>query len=254
MKTMAILTVYKPIGWTPLQCIDQLRELYVEYKNSPITYAGRLDPMAEGLLLLLTDEDRYKKDEHQKLDKSYEATILLGIETDSLDTLGIPMKNTKNVCQIETDRIMPLLEGTHELPFPNYSSYKVQGKPLHWWTQNNRINEIEIPIQNMQVLEVNNIRIQEVTASELLDQITSTIKKVSGNFRQEQIINSWQQRLNEPHTFTTISLTLSVTSGTYIRSLADMLGKQLGTGACLLSLKRTTVGAYGLKHAHSLVD
>lgn len=241
---MAILTVYKPIGWTPLQCINQLRKLYVEYKNSPITYAGRLDPMAEGLLLLLTDEDRYKKDEHQKLDKTYEATILLGIETDSLDTLGIPMKDTKNVCQMETDRMVPLLEGTHELPFPNYSSYKVQGKPLHWWTQNNRINEIEIPIQNMKVFELNNICIQEVAANKLLDQITDTIKIVSGDFRQKQIIEAWEQILDEPHTFTTISLTLSVTSGTYIRSLADLLGEHLGTGACLLSLKRTRIGDY----------
>lgn len=251
---MAILTVYKPVGWTPLQCIDTLREFFIEYENSPITYAGRLDPMAEGVLLLLTDEDRYQKDEHQKLNKTYEATILLGIQTDSLDTLGLPTKKTKNMAHIKTDEIKQLLEGRHELPFPNYSSYKVQGKPLHWWTQNNRINEIKIPIQNMNVLDVNNIRIQEISNSTLINQITNTIKNVSGDFRQQEIMNAWEQLLDEPQSFTTISLTLSVTSGTYIRSLADLLGKHLGTGACLLSLKRTLVGTYSTKHAHSLVD
>jgi tRNA pseudouridine55 synthase len=251
---MAILNVYKPIGWTPLQCIDQLRELYVEYKNSPITYAGRLDPMAEGLLLLLTDEDRYQKDEHQKLNKTYEATILLGINTDSLDTLGLPTKTTKNIAHIETVEIKQLLEGTHELPFPNYSSYKVQGKPLHWWTQNTRINEIEIPIQNMKVLEVNNIRIQEAMSNELFDQITETIKIVKGDFRQQEIIEAWEQLLDEPYTFTTISLTLSVTSGTYIRSLANFLGKELGTGACLLSLKRTSVGKHTIENSRQIID
>lgn len=250
---MAVVIIYKPIGWTPLQCIDQLREINVEYKNSPITYAGRLDPMAEGLLLLLTDEDRYKKDEYQKLNKIYEAIILLGVKTDSLDALGIPTKGSENVNQIETKNIKDILEGTHKLPFPNYSSYKVQGKPLHWWTQNNRIHEIEIPIQNMNVLKVNNISTQEIAPSKLLDQITKSIKNVSGDFRQQEIIKAWEQLLDEQQTFSTISLTLSVTSGTYIRSLADLLGKHLGTDACLLTLKRTQIYHFKVKDSLSLI-
>ncbi|MDG1949992.1 MAG: hypothetical protein P8J32_04200 [bacterium] len=241
---MAILNVYKPIGWTPLQCIDRIRNILPEYKNSPITYAGRLDPMAEGVLVLLTDEDRYHKDEHQKLNKVYTATILLGIETDSLDTLGIPSKNSSNIEVFEDNKVKYLFLGTHELPFPNYSSYKVQGKPLHWWTQNNRINEITVPIKKMEVLAVNNISVQDTQSKELLDHITANIKHVTGEFRQDEILQAWSQTLEHPQTLTTISLTLSVTSGTYIRSLAHELGKHLNTNACLLSLKRTVVGTH----------
>lgn len=251
---MAILSVYKPIGWTPLQCIDQLRILRDEYKNSPVTYAGRLDPMAEGLLLLLTDEDRYQKDTYQKLGKTYEATILLGVETDSLDTLGIPQKITPIDGDIKPDQITQILKGSHQLPFPNYSSYKVQGKPLHWWTQHKRLDEIEIPIKNMRVLDLNTIRIQDLTSTELLEQITHNIDFVKGDFRQKEISESWKQLLQKPQPFTTVSLTLSVSSGTYIRSLAHMLGKQLGSNGCLLSLKRTHVGNFNLSNTQTLIQ
>ena len=51
-----IIPYYKPLGLTPLQAIHKLTTERPELKQFPITYAGRLDPMAEGLLLLLVGD------------------------------------------------------------------------------------------------------------------------------------------------------------------------------------------------------
>ena len=63
-------------GWeTPLQCLEFFRLKYKEYKNIPMTYAGRLDPMASGVLVILVGEECKKKEKYLKLDKEYEEII-----------------------------------------------------------------------------------------------------------------------------------------------------------------------------------
>mgnify|MGYP000153282325 CR=1 FL=1 len=85
-----ILNIYKPVGLSPLDIINILKDKSPEYQDVPITYAGRLDPMAEGVLLLLAGDEVHKNEEYQKLDKEYEAEILIGFNTDTYDVLGIP--------------------------------------------------------------------------------------------------------------------------------------------------------------------
>ena len=48
---------YKNIGETPLECLERIRLEYGKPKDIPMTYAGRLDPMAEGLLIILVGDD-----------------------------------------------------------------------------------------------------------------------------------------------------------------------------------------------------
>ena len=83
-----VLNIYKPVGISPLDAIKLLQEKFPEYKDVSITYAGRLDPMAEGVLILLTGKEVHKVKEYMKLDKEYEAEILFGFETDTYDILG----------------------------------------------------------------------------------------------------------------------------------------------------------------------
>ena len=64
--------------------LERFRMNNPEHQESKITYAGRLDPMAEGLLILLTDDDVHKKEEFIGLDKIYEVDFVLGVSTDSL--------------------------------------------------------------------------------------------------------------------------------------------------------------------------
>ena len=84
-----VVNVYKPISPTPLQVVEKFREKHPEYAESKISYAGRLDPLAEGVLLLLIDKENKKREKYQKLDKEYEFEVLFGAATDTYDLLGI---------------------------------------------------------------------------------------------------------------------------------------------------------------------
>ena len=84
-----MLNVYKNIGETPLECLNRLRGQYPEYKDVPLSYAGRLDPMAEGVLLVLVGEENKKREKYLSLDKEYTTDILFGFATDTYDVLGL---------------------------------------------------------------------------------------------------------------------------------------------------------------------
>jgi tRNA pseudouridine55 synthase len=85
-----IFNINKPAGMTPLEALESLRASRPELAGAPMTYAGRLDPLACGVLVVLTGEDVHSKEQFLGLDKQYEAEILFGFETDSYDILGIP--------------------------------------------------------------------------------------------------------------------------------------------------------------------
>ncbi|MFH1405418.1 MAG: hypothetical protein ABIH21_04995 [Patescibacteria group bacterium] len=245
---MAIINLYKPLGWTPLRAMEQLRVVHPELKDSKMVYAGRLDPMAEGVLVVLTDEDRF---DHQKLldaEKEYEATFLFGYQTDTYDVLGIASKGSGEQGELRgLKESLGELRGIHKFPFPAYSAYRVKGKPLHWWAQMGRLDEIQIPIKEMEVLGVSNVRIEKRNSDDVLEDILRRIKFVHGEFRQDKILKQWPQVLEKEQELTTVSLTLEVRSGTYIRSLAHELGQKLGCGGVLLGLKRTSVGDYKIE-------
>ncbi|MEY2671815.1 MAG: tRNA pseudouridine synthase tRNA pseudouridine55 synthase, partial [Candidatus Parcubacteria bacterium] len=58
--------------------MEKARFDHPEWKNLPMTYAGRLDPVAEGLLLVLVGDDCKEKDKYLDLNKEYELSILFG--------------------------------------------------------------------------------------------------------------------------------------------------------------------------------
>ena len=58
-----MLVVNKPIGWTSNQLIDYIKNNFNEFRNSKISYAGRLDPMAHGLMILLIDDECKRQNE-----------------------------------------------------------------------------------------------------------------------------------------------------------------------------------------------
>jgi tRNA pseudouridine55 synthase len=90
-----MITVYKNLGETPLQCLERYRlEAGIE-AGVPMTYAGRLDPMAEGDMIILVGEECKGKDKFLPLRKEYEMEVLLGVETDTYDLLGIFQKENE---------------------------------------------------------------------------------------------------------------------------------------------------------------
>lgn len=247
---MPVIPLYKPLGWTPLQMLDLLRERRPDLRGKPMTYAGRLDPMAEGLLLVLVADERFKKPEFIKLDKVYLAEILFGIETDTYDVLGITqnIKTTGNLDAEIVKKALKNLVGVCQLPFPSYSSYEIKGVPLHYWARMGRLDEIEIPKKDMVVRSVEVIKSCLYDAQNLRREICEMIEKVHGAFRQNEAMENWTSKFEKVSgEFLAVQVRLHVDSGTYIRAIAHYIGQELGVGGCLFHLKREKVGEYSIE-------
>lgn len=246
-----IYTAYKPAGYTPLQALDILRAEANIAKSIPLTYAGRLDPMAEGLLIVLAGEAVHKKDEFLKLDKTYAVTALLGVETDSFDLLGMPRQIIPHLTspilgEEHIQRVLQSYIGEVTLPLPLYSSPPVDGKPLFQHAQENSLRAQNTPTRTTAIYSCVLDKLETAQSDALLTYLGTTSSSVHGDFRQADILNAWKTLLAGQTTFQTITCTVRCSSGTYMRSLVQDLGIQLNTGACIYKLTRTHVGHFKL--------
>ncbi|MEX1026955.1 MAG: hypothetical protein WD049_02955 [Candidatus Paceibacterota bacterium] len=250
---MAIYEVYKKLGETPLEALERARREYGESADAPMTYAGRLDPVAEGLLLVLSGEDVHRKPECAGLDKTYTLDVLWGIETDTYDLLGIPQKGTETVdpLESESDRSLEYEKwiGEFEQEYPPYSAQPVHGKPLWRWAREKRLSEITMPTKQVVISSIKHAGDREITIDELLETVRHRCSIVSGDFRQAEIGKAWEQ-LHDPSAehfrkvFSVTRFEVSCSSGTYMRSLAHEMGKSLGPGACAYWIYRDRIGKY----------
>lgn len=255
--TDKIFNIYKPIGISPLDAIKALKEKYPKLKDEKMTYAGRLDPLAEGVLLILAGNAVREKEKYLKLDKEYEAEMLFGFNTDTYDILGL----SGNTCQLtpisrlNLDIGVKKLEGEISLPLPPYSSYKIKGKPLFQWAREGKLNEIEIPMRQTKIHSAELLSLYEISGQKLLEKIEQKINLIKGDFRQKEILKQWKKMLPQNSdrlgtvTFWVAKIKIACSSGTYIRSIAHHLGKELKTEAVLLSLTRTKVGEFDIKNS-----
>ncbi len=251
-----VVLVDKPEGMTPLQALNKFKEKFPEYQDLRMTYAGRLDPMASGLLLFLSGSAILKKEEYLSLPKKYAAQILLDFETDSFDILGLITKsNTKRekVGSSDIEDALKVLGTQPELVLPPYSSPPVEGTPLHILAREGLIDIDSAPKRQMQfdVIEVGEI--QSITNTDLLHSIESRVSKVDGDFRQEETVTRWKEVLSEAAEYQVVNMTIECQGGAYIRSLAYALGELLKTSAILYSLRRDKVGDFDLDQAIKLV-
>jgi tRNA U55 pseudouridine synthase TruB len=83
------LNIYKKLGETPLEALERTRTEHSIAADVPMTYAGRLDPLVEGQMIILIGEECKNKDAYTKLGKTYEFEILSGVSTDTYDLLGL---------------------------------------------------------------------------------------------------------------------------------------------------------------------
>lgn len=244
-----VFNIYKPLGYTPLEAIERFRELNPEYKDVKMSYAGRLDPLAEGVLIIVAGEKLKEQESYMKLDKEYVAKILLGFSTDTYDLLG--MSKAHNLPEINKKELLDIIaghKGKQNLPFPPFSSYRIKGKPLFWWARNNKLDEVEIPRTNTEIYSIELNNIDTVSKEELKKIAIDKVDLVKGDFRQEDIKSAWVKNLSrtEHKEFPVLELTINCSSGTYIRTLANELGIQLGSGGVLLHLLRTKVEGYSI--------
>ena len=85
----SVIILDKKIGETPLECLERFRRDHLEYQSVKMTYAGRLDPMASGVLVVLAGDMVHRKEEFLGMEKMYEAVIVVGLGTDTFDGLGV---------------------------------------------------------------------------------------------------------------------------------------------------------------------
>ncbi len=251
-----ILNLYKVAGETPLERIQRFKGEYPEFETSKLSYAGRLDPMAEGVLLVLAGEENKNREKYLQFSKEYTFDALFGVRTDTYDVLG------KVVEEPAVDYDWAKLQETiaHYLMdfkgkiiqhYPPYSSKPVGGKPLFEWAKNGQLSEIEIPSKEIEVFNIVPLYTYEAAAPELSAYIFDMISRVRGDFRQRAIIRSWIEffERNERAKFNILRLKISCSSGTYVRGIVNALGKKVGVPALALKIVRTRIGNYKMEDA-----
>jgi tRNA pseudouridine55 synthase len=287
-ETSSPLIVWKNSGETLDQLLDRVR---LEYNLTPVlswkgegvapvrlTYAGRLDPLASGIMIILAGDAVHDKDKYNKLDKRYRTTVVLGFETDTYDVIGVVQNLTPTLSKgegatpenLELGSPFPLERGlggevllkqiikaqigTHIQTYPPYSSKNINGVPLWKLARDGNLPEV-LPSREVVVYDAQ-LTLQEpsprsgegdtrsVSGEDLLKKITNIVSRVTGDFRQAEILDSWKHSIVSRETYTIIEIDYHVGSGTYIRGLVHELGQQLGTGAVLIGLERYQVGEY----------
>ncbi len=180
-----------------------------------VGHSGTLDPAAAGLLVLCVGSATRLTQYLVGCDKVYRAEISFGITTTTADAEG-ELTTQQDAAQITAERVaeaLAALTGPLEITVPAYSAVSQDGTRLYQLAR--RGEAFELPTRRV-----------EVRRWELLE------------FREGQ----------HPKALTEVECS----KGTYVRSLAEMLGERLGTGAYLSFLVRTQVGPHRLEDGHSL--
>lgn len=204
-----MLLIDKPAGLTSHDVVQALRR---KLGVRRIGHTGTLDPMAEGLLILLVGEATKHQQAFQAHAKVYEAALELGTQTDTGDRTGHPIR-TADVPALDPAQVagvLASLQGPLAQVPPAYSAVKVRGRPAYWWTRHRK------PV----TLAARTIRISAIS-----------LLGCEG---------------------TRIAFRIQCSAGTYVRSLAEVIAERLGTVGCLASLTRLRIGAWGLEQAKPL--
>ncbi len=252
-----IVAVYKPIGITSHQVAIRL----AEKSGTVVTHTGSLDPMAEGVLVLLIGPEAKKRQvELQAVDKEYEFDLLFGFSTDSYDALGLVAKatvyETENFPEQTLNDLVARLTGKREQELPPFSSIVIRGKPLFWWAREGRLNEVGLPVREIKIDKAELMRLSLITKPDLETLILKNIGLIAGDFRQDRIKEGWRAALSRHpnNRFSGATIRMSVSSATHVRSLENEIGKTLGIPAFALRILRMRNGRFGLSDCKPLSD
>ena len=243
-----VLNVYKNLCETPRERLDRLRQEKPEYQHEVLSYAGRLDPMAEGVLLVLVGSANTKREAYLDMSKEYVLDVLFGFATDTYDILGRVMESgdpapvTKKIIR----ESLREFRGTLDQEYPPYSSKAVDGKSLFEWARSNMLSNIVIPHKTVHIYDIELTTLYKLNEKTLLTYIEQNVEKVNGDFRQEEIMRLWHRNLRREgdRDFTCATIKISCSSGAYARSIAHGLGQNIGIPALALHILRTKVGEY----------
>lgn len=256
MEHPRYFTVEKAVGETPLVALERARKERGIPKDIPLAYAGRIDPMASGKLLILAGDECKVQERYHSLDKEYMVEVLFGICSDTGDVLGlVEACSGKAVDEASLRSTLRKLTGSITLPYPHFSSKTVKGKPLHMWTLEGRLGEIEVPEKTSTIYTLSFRGLRTIGRDELLGNVrrkletippvTDPKKALGEDFRREKVRTTWNTvEQVGPAEYAVLSFTCIASSGTYMRSLAERIAGELGTCGVALSIHRTRIGRY----------
>lgn len=204
-----LLLVHKPPGVTSHDVVQVVRRKLAIRR---IGHTGTLDPIAEGLLILLVGRATQFQRAFQAHEKTYQAILRLGTQTDTADADGTPTR-TAPIPVLERDHVAQVLASFRgplsQIP-PAYSAVKVKGRPAYWWARR----------QKAVTLAPRVVHLAEMTVVALTPE--------------------------------TITFRVRCSAGTYVRTLAESIAERLGTVGHLAHLVRLRIGDWSLDDAKPL--
>lgn len=254
-----ILPIWQPVGYSTHIISKKVAQKF-DMKTS---HTGTLDPMAEGVIVVLLGEERFKKKEYAKWLKRYEFDIAFGISTDTYDGLGL-ITDTLNLATLDIQKerlenIIQDFEGLYIQEVPPYSAIKREGKPLHWYARRGLIDEIEVPKRTGQIHEIKLKELKKIFIPDLIENLLDKIKKVSGDLRQEIILDQWKSFTFEEGNISSeyifqATIEVQITKGLYIRSLSQDICRELSVPGFVARLVRTKNGSYDKTNSRMLIE
>ncbi|MBI3011337.1 MAG: tRNA pseudouridine(55) synthase TruB [Candidatus Omnitrophica bacterium] len=204
-----LLLINKPPGVTSHDVVQVVRR---KLGVQRVGHTGTLDPMAQGLLILLVGRATKDQQRLQAHEKTYEAVLRLGTQTDTGDAMGKPIRTAPvpPLDQNRITRVLASLKGPLAQRPPSYSAVKVKGRPAHWWAR--RHQPVTLPERL--------VHLSEVTLLQCTPE--------------------------------TLTFRVHCSAGTYVRALAESIAEQLGTLGHLTSLVRLRVGDWRIEDARPL--
>ena len=202
-KEDSVFVLDKPPGMTSQQAVTWIKKTLNLKKGG---HTGTLDPLATGVLIILTGKATKLAQRFSHFEKEYIATLELGKTSDTYDIDG-QIIATASVPYISMDKIretiQPFIGDIIQTP-PPYSAKKVKGKRLYWYARRN------------------------ITVKPKPHPVTIHAIEVA--------------KLDLPF----VEMSVVCSTGTYIRSLIQDIGILLGCGAIMTSLRRTKIGPFKL--------
>jgi tRNA pseudouridine55 synthase len=206
-----VLIIDKPAGLTSHDVVNRVRRLL---QQPSVGHLGTLDPLATGVLPLVTGNLTRLAQFYTSSEKTYEGVIRFGFATDTYDSDGEPSGPAQTI-HVSLEQIVELgkrFVGLIEQMPPPFSAKKIRGVPAYKLARKHK--EVVLKAVQVEIKEFEILRFKDDRAS----------------FRAR------------------------VASGTYMRSVAHDMGQQLGCGAHLESLRRTSLGEFDLSQAHTLEE
>ena len=205
--------------------------------QNKISYIGRLDPLASGIIIYLEGDELKDRDKYMNMDKTYKFNLVIGISTDTGDCLGM-IRKIQSVNTINMTRLLEVFSqflGEYEQRYPIYSAYQIHKngvkKPLWYFAKNGiELEESEIPkhiikIYNLEqdakpmfsIRNMNYFKEQVILIPDGLE------------LRKEEVLSQYNEyKETDKIRLIGIPMLAKVSSGTYIRQLCADIGDRLG--------------------------